>query len=556
VLRKLVVGAALAAAGPAFAQDYYDPGQQIQKALSAQITQEGLDELGAVAASMIPELLGSELLDLGLDEVNLGVAELSEIALALEVNDVRLVPVEGQNPPLDSHLLVEVDATIALSYFVYALFGFCDGYANADIDATLGLEISIVVRIDPATGERYFDANLDLPADGVAITATRFQGECSTAGNIIGGLLSGLGGLIQAPVEDALADLVPTIEDALNQARFVDTVDVLDTQLSIAIVPQQVLFTDDGMELVYSSTVSAPHNTCIDAYDPGGSLRTDTNVPAITSNPPGTQVAAHLSDDMVNQILYAAFEGGLLCFTLDENAEIDLPITLDSSLLTLFGGEGFTEIIGEEAQPLVIKTLPKTVPEVIYDGPHDIDIEVRQLGLGFFTEVDHRMARAVAMEIDVDAGVDLGFDDTTGELAVNIALAPEDFVVRVVPDVLVKGSEQGFEDGVEGLVGTLLDTLLGDLLNSTAFALPSFEGLGVTQLEARTSGAGDWLALDLGVGPVTYASEGGGCDSEGGCSGGCDSGSSSCEGGCSTARLNLGGYLVLFLPFWLLRRRA
>jgi hypothetical protein len=552
VIRKLVVGACLLSSVPAVAQDLYDPGEQIQKALSAQITRDGLDQLSVVAAEMVPALLGEDLLDLGTDELDLFVATFSNLEIGVSVNDVELVPVEGPTV-LQSYLGINVDATLELDYDVEALFGLCSGAASAEIDATLGLQISIVVRIDPATQERFFDAEVDLPPNGIVINQTRFSGACATAGNIVGGLLGGLVGLVQQPIEDALADLEPTLEDALNQAKFVDTIELLGTELSIEIVPQQVLFTDGGMELIYSSTVSAPHNTCIDAFDPGGSLRTNTDVPLITSNPPGTQVAANLSDDMVNQIMYAAFEGGLLCFTVDDNAGLDLPIALDSGLLSLLGGEGFEEIIGEEPKPLVIKTLPKEVPEVVYGGAHDVGLKVRRLGLGFFTEVDYRMARAVAMEVDVDAGVDFDFDATTGTLALNIALDPADFNISVVPDVLVRGSEQAMEEGVEGLVGTLLDTLLGDALSATSFVLPAIEGLGVTSLAARPAGAGDWLALDVELGAVTYGVEGAGCDSEGGCAGGCDS--SSCDSGCSTARLNLGGYLVVFVPFWLLRRR-
>jgi hypothetical protein len=256
---------------------------------------------------------------------------------------------------------------------------------------------------------------------------------------------------------------------------------------------------------------------------------------------------------MVSQILYAAFRGGLLCFTLDENTEdISLPITLDSSLLGLLGGDGYTEILGDVAKPLVIKTLPQQVPTVNYDGRHDIDLSVRELGLGFFTEVDHRMARAVGLEIEVDAGADLNFDGTTGELGVDVALEPSDLRFQVVPDVIVKGSESAIEDGVSGLLETLLPTLLGDTLEGLVFPVPGFSGIGVTDLAARPAGSGDWLAVDLEIGAVDYGDPGAsGCDSgDGGCSGGCE------DTGCTTARMNLAGWLVLFLPFWAIRRRS
>jgi hypothetical protein len=70
-------------------------------------------------------------------------------------------------------------------------------------------------------------------------------------------------------------------------------------------------------------------------------------------------------------------------------------------------------------------------------------------------------------------------------------------------------------------IGPLLDTLVGSLAGSLAFGLPTYEGLGVTDLATQPSADGAWLGFRAGIGELPYSR---GCDETGSCGGGCSGG--------------------------------
>jgi hypothetical protein len=210
----------------------------------------------------------------------------------------------------------------------------------------------------------------------------------------------------------------------------------------------------------------------------------------------------------------------------------------------------------------VIKTLPRKVPQVAFGvRGHDLSAHVEDLGLNFMTEVDYRQARILGMDVTADADIDLSFDPNTGLLAVGLDPAAIDIGLKVVPDVFVAGSEAGIETGLGNLVGTLVGSLVGPLLESAAFPLPTFAGLGLTAFDVGTSPPQrTWLTAAVEIGVPAYGDPNAGCDSTdpaAGCSSGCggtDTASgSSC--GCDGVRLNLAGYSAVLLPLWMLRRR-
>ena len=115
------------------------------------------------------------------------------------------------------------------------------------------------------------------------------------------------------------------------------------------------------------------------------------------------------------------------------------------------------------------------------------------------------MTRVLGLGIDANVGIDLPFDEKTGELSVGIALDDDDLVTRLTSDPMVPDAEALAADMGASLAG-LLDSVLGGLLGDTlAFALPTFEGVGLGGLTAATSGAqSDWLAVRASVGTVDY----------------------------------------------------
>jgi hypothetical protein len=558
--RYLVGLAALCLPGGALAQDIYLPGERVEEAINAQITAEGFDSLETVVEGLIPTLLDDALGGTTLGPIDLaGILTIDNAAIEVEVANVNLAPRNGK-------LVLDVDARVYLGtrqqpMDLSCLFGDEQGWIGP-IDVNLGADIAIAVLTGQG-GERSFDvevattidANIDAPG---LFSEGDFHdfGFCGDSiGFAIGIFQDAVIDLVLGPLIDpVLGDLEVTIEDALAAASIVQSIPILDATLDIALEPKTVAITNDGMELKYSFTGDTAPAACVAEYDPGFSLKTLGPPLAITALDPGTQVAAHIADDLVNQFLYIAFRGGVLCYTVDANSGLDLPISLDTSLLGLLGGEGYRDLFTEPSA-LTIKTRPKVVPTATFGGGNDITIHIEQLGLDFMGDLDYRQARLLGLEAAADAGVDLAFDGTTGALGVVINPDELGLDLQVVPDVLVAGSEDAIEAGLGGLVDTLVGSLVTPLLSGLNFTIPSFSGIGLESLDLRGTGQGrTWLTGYVTVGEVAYGDPAAGCDSTtGGCSSGCDT--SSCSSGCSSVGFNLGGWATFLVPFWMMRRR-
>jgi hypothetical protein len=545
---------ALCAIAPSTAlAQQYAPGETIQEAIAAQITDDGFNAIEDIVADLVPTLLDDALAGAGLGDIDLaGIITLRNLDPRVNVRSVNITPLTGT-------LRLSVVADINL---VFDADGLCSGRGNVTADLVADIDLQLNVITDAQTGKRGFDVVLE-PNINISNLDINLPGFlCGAVGGLANLFSDFIVGLIQPTIDTAIADLEPTLEEALAAASLETEIALLESTLAISLEPKRVSVTPDGMEIVLSFASDAPQAACIAPYDPGGSAKTDSAIPAITGLDATTQVAAHVPDDLVNQVLYAAWRSGLLCYTVDANSGLDLPITLDTSLLSLLGGDGYKAVVGEQAKPLVIKTLPREVPQVAFGvRGHDLSAHVEDLGLNFMTEVDYRQARILGMDVTADADVDLTFDPNTGLLAVGLDPAAIDIGLKVVPDVFVAGSEEGIETGLGGLVGTLVGSLVGPLLESAAFPLPTFAGLGLTAFDLGTSAPQrTWLTAAVEIGVPAYGDPNAGCDSTdpaAGCSSGCggtDTASgSSC--GCDGVRLNLAGYSAVLLPLWLLRRR-
>ncbi|HMV68872.1 MAG TPA: hypothetical protein PKA64_18635 [Myxococcota bacterium] len=552
----------LVLAVPAWAQEY-DPGERIEEAVSLQVTPAGFDQLEDILQVIVPDLL-AEQLGAALDPIEFIGYSITNARPILTVQSINLTPNNGV-------LKIAVRAKLKLSedrdplHFEGPL---CDewgwiGPIDTQIDVNLGLAV-----VNQQTGGRGFDVSvttrLDATIDGpTLIPPSEGDFHLGTCGNLLGGVVTVfqnvlITSVLQPVVDGLVADLEPTIEDALSAASLSQEIALGEASLSLALEPKRVSLETVGMELVYSITADAPQAACVADVDPEGSPKTSTTIPAIGANPAGTQIAAHLANDALNQILYAAFRGGVLCYTVDQNAGLDLPITLDTSLLGVLGGDGFREIF-PTAAPLVIQTRPKAPPTARFTPQKDVRVDVERLGLDFMGELDGRMARALALEVSANVGANLAFDATTGSIGVEVDTANLPIHIAVVPDVLVAGTEESIAAGVEGLATTLVGSLVEPLLQDAVFPIPAFYGFGITSLDAYPAGASnEWLTASLALGVADYGDPAGGCGgtgdtgTSGGCSSGCDA--SSCSSGCSTSGPQLAGGLALLIG-WVLRRR-
>ncbi len=559
----------LFAAAPAHAQVYecpplsnecYDPEERIPAGASIQVTQTGFDAIGDAAVAVLPSLLdelaGSLPSELDEGEPDgVGGIRISPLQLVITPTDLEFVTKPtGNKATIEATIFADLDANDASEPYnlkVSALWiPICDGTGYFSASATIKVNIEITFRAGQAP-----DINVVLPNTFLDLPSFSASGECSGVAQFASQLIPGLQGLLRPTLQNLLNDVLGDLGDSLDAILINEEVELLGKTLTIDLSPQRSYSTANGIDLVLGGSFGGGPDLCIADVDPGGSFRTDTNPISVDDNAAGTQVAVRAADDFVNAAAYAAFRAGLLCITVDEEllGDTSLPIPIDSTLVPLVTGsygDEYKKILPPESDPqeLVILTRPREVPRLVLDGPNDINLAVRNLEVGLFTELEGRMARAVALGVNADAGVDLLFDDQTGELLIDLDL-DNDLVldIKAIPDVLVSGAGPEIESGINNLIGTLLPTLLGDTLEGLGFAIPSFEGVGLQSIDVRADGPqGDWLLIDAAVGEVTYA---------GGCGG--DSGGDSGCGGCANGGMSpLGAGMLLLTPVVLLRRRT
>jgi len=552
VFTALLLTAVLA---PAQAQSStWAPGATIQDAASIQVTQDGLDALGDLVPFIVPENIPVP----PVEEISEGFCdygiEFTNGWVGLQVDDVRLIP---RTNVLDIEADLQVWFNDASDPF-HLQYVLCVGESCDTWIAPFPVYVTMPATMDVVTdqdGNNVIDVTLGTVQYTHGLTTYHIDPDFHCAITTIDTVLDFLFGfsvieffvdilepVLDAVIEDQKAGIEAQLEEALSAARYDDVIAIGATNLEVKVEPQDIDITPAGLEIYAQGRMFAEQGECMVDRDPGGSLKTSTPVPDLTANPAGTQVAVQLSDDIGNEALYAIWRSGLFCYDLSEGGDFELPIPLNTSLLGIIGGEGFTALF-PESKPMQIVTSPDLPPLVNYEGEHDIVAEIRELGVDFFAEVDYRQARALGIDLEVDAGVDLTFDGTTGELLLEVALAPEDTVIIASHNQLVKGSDDTVQDNFAGVLEVLLEVFLGDLLDPISFLIPSMEGVGLSSLSAGPTGGGDWLGVLATVGEVPYDNS----DAESGCGGE--------EGGCATSGTGMAWWFLGGVPLLWWRRR-
>ncbi len=539
--------------GAALAQDTWPAGSTIDEAIAAQVTQEGLSSLGSLVGAVVPP--GIEIPD----QSQSGGTWCFNYAFSftnglvdLEIVDTTITPGHGV---LDAEidLLVSINDPsnkFGLDFEVACIPTSCGGYIEPfPVTVNLPIAMQIVTQSD---GTRALDAIVGDIAIDQGLASEHIELDCFfddiddffrdyLGFSYFDWMISLVEGELTSAISDVAPDLEEAIEDAFAAARISEDIDVLGNVLHIEAYPDDVNISPEGLELVLAGTSSADASNCLPlGADPGGSLMTASDIPAMGDAAGGLAILA--SDDFVNQILYTVWKGGVLCFDLADSGS--LPVTLNTALLGLLAGDAFDEFFPEPA-PLLMATKPQNPPVVEWEGPNDINITIEDLGLDILADVDDRVARLVGMYLDVELGVDLQFDGTTGAIDIVVDFDPEAIHVTIPFNELAPEASESIIEQFSAVFSSLVDPILGSALGNLSFAMGSMEGVGLTQLDVRPGGAsGDWLEVAAELGPVSYGAEG--CGGDGGCGGGCgDTG-----GGCSTTGFRSRTLLILF-PFLL-----
>ena len=538
---------ALALTAPAEAQQWA-PGETIPDAAALQLTPEGL----SAGADNLDVLLPSQIAVPPTSDSGGGglLGCVTEYSYAINnmwvtptVTGADLVPTDAGTIELQIDLDVVInDATdpFVLDFDIVCVSGQCPGYVTT-FPVTISAPVTLSV-VDDGTGTGETMLAVDIGTldfdNGLAGEDIELSGDCNGV-DTVEDLLNQVGlsfydiiigavnPILESQIQSQVEDLEQTLADALSAASVDQTLDVQGTTLNIRLYPGSTWTDADGVEIVMSGYMEAEQPTsCTDVHDPGGSARSDSPVPLITSLQPNTQAALLASDDFPDQGLYAIWRGGLLCFELGEGAagSVDLGVPINTALLGILGGDPFEELFPETG-PLLLRTDPRSPPTVAYDGTSDLTVQVRDLDLNFYADLDYRKARPLGITVTADAGVDVLFDDTTGEVAIDLALGPDEVRPEATMIEVAPAAKQEVEENFVGLLDTILDSLLGDALSGLAFGLPAMDGFGLTSLALGPSAAdADWLEADAAVGQVSYPA--------GSCEEGCSGGGST--GGCMT----------------------
>jgi hypothetical protein len=563
------------------------PGdQEIVGALKVDITPAGFAAIGEMVPGLAPEAIPVEGISEGYEgafgECWLGGAtvDIGNLNIGLEIEDIVITPQTGYLD-VDIKLLVHVNGAADPFYMdtmLECIENSCDVWVDpfpVTAQTTMALELIeepdpddptlTISRLDATLGELGFD--FELTGDDVSVENCTIGTILDVLGfigiDLVDLLIGPLSGALDGTIDDLGPELEATLEDAFSAASIDQSIDLQGATLNITARPGDMTIRPEGMRISMDGSAYADQTSpCVADWDDGTFDAMLGPAPEIGDGPDGVPAdfgaALLVSDDFGHQAMYALWRSGLLCYTVDE----DLGFPIDTSLLGLLAGDAFNELF-PDARPMVIVTRPKQPPTMNFASDHDIGLKVNELGLDFMGELDHRMARVLAMDLEVDAGVDLNFDGSTGNLGIAIDLGEDSITPTVSSNDFAPDSSDTIEASFGSVFNGLVGGLLGDALGDLSFSVPGFEGIGLTELQFSSAGAEqDWLGGYAWLGEVEYASTGCSEDGSGGCGeegGGCgDVEGAGCEGGgCTTAPRNQRRWLWLLFPTFLiaLRRR-
>ena len=539
------------------------PDAEIENAIVVDIPPDGFARVVEIIPALIPLEIPiddvSEEIERGGSCLNDVWFDIANLNIGIEVADADIIPKEGF---LDFSVALDVNINDAINpFFLDYMLSLCIEYNceayvdpfQVDIAAQIMMDVADLdgdgINELNATFEN-FTYNYDLESNDINVNncaLSTFEDVLNFFGVSVFDLILGI---VEPTVETLVVELVPTleetIEDAFNQLSIQESIEFEGSTLDIALSPEDIAIKSEGLRVqMNGSATTGAGADCISAFDPNGSLATPTTLRNIGYKPPGVSgdVLVTIDDDFANQILYSAWRSGVLCQTIDAST-----FPIDTSILNLITGDAFVDLF-PETSPLVIQTKPSVPLEINMATASDVGIDVEDLDLDFFAEVDGRQTRILSLGLNTDVGVNIPFNNQTGDLAVDLDLNGDRVDPTLPYNEFLPDSDdlimESFLDQFDTILGLIdIDSLIGDL----AFTLPAINGVGLSDLDFAGTGQN---SADVGafasIGVVPYTT-GTGCGEEG--DAGCEEGCSSNGSTSSKFTLLIGG-----LMFGLVRRR-
>ncbi len=576
-VRPLAVLAFAALATPTASAETLPPGGTVAKALTVDVTPSGLDFVVDQAMSMLPaqiampDMSGTE--SCFFSTLNYAVYQ------GDPSNGVHVDVTSATVSPNDGYFDLSISATIVgtgtdvtgggseqvrcVSRVEYWGCGTSCNQPNGKwavlrleptpFAVTTQLYLSLVT--DPETGEPTLHATTPLDRDDISLTLQGLDAAGCTSIDLI---IAAVKGLIVDQVKDQIIakvneEVLPAIEEAFASLRYDDVVAVGASSMHVKIVPSALDIEPEGMALSMSSMMAPEEKTtCVPIAPDAGSRFTPGEPPYFGLTSPGGNefhLAAAIADDFVNQALFSAWYAGMLCQEVSEVG--GSPLSTD--LLALAGLSGPLWKLGvEDGAPMLIVIKGYESPEAAFGGEHLIDVAVRRLEVSIFAEVQERMARLVALDLSIDAGVNLVVDEAS-QLTVAMELGEEDVAGEVA-----YGEPLGSEaDTLLGFLPVMMGQLLPQLSEGLApIDLSNLGGVALLDPEfVAIQGAGGVPNDTLGF-YTAFGAAAGGCEAGG--TGGCGVGGGTGEGCAVGGHRGVPGLALLAVvpAIWISRRRT
>lgn len=533
--------AALLAPSLSHAQGSPPESLPISPAASVHLSRQGLDALGDAIAGIVPKsisatgLAGQFVCDEATGDTLNYAAD--DITIRLSADDVSVTPLENR---LEIHLGLTLYSDPADITLNGTCFLELDEVCNLALPPTpLEADVGIQVVLQ--------DGALLTNVTGIDITYGNFGNPVGT-GCLIGDALETLNGygvdligsVLDTVLSDQLDGLETQLEDilaGLTTALAFDTeLDLLGSTLGIRLAASELQIDSQGLRLDFEAQFTTPnYGTCVPESGPYQATAHDP--PAMTGFIPGVDVPYHagivVSQDLLNQAIYVAWQGGLLCLRLSDLVDLEI----DTGYLSLIDQE-LVEELWPETKVLDLRIGAEFPPVVVFEDVPRLDAE---LSLDVYGEEMGRDTRFWGHGLFADAGVGLELVDGTLVIDVDFDLETRLGITVLYNEWLPQAIPEGFAGLIPNLAGQFVN--LDELVPS--FGIPSIYGLTLADLDMRVVGdADDYLGLYAWIDPTAAEAieipdidlSGAGCG-EDGCSGGGDIGDiiviPGCEdGGC------------------------
>lgn len=495
-------------------------GDPVEKAVAVHVTQHGLTTLGEAVEALVPPAITIEAME---GEYQCSDESDELLSYALDRTDLLLSVEQVELKPGTDRLDLAVYASLSSSASTLTVSGDCS--VLTDLDETCGVQIpTTAVEFHLGMTLAVVDEVVDVVVDDPVISISPINNplsDCtleSAVGTALGQDDELISGLILSFVEPELLALGPTIEEALegvfDQMNIETSFALGASTLELALYPTRVEVSEAGLVLGLGADMDVDQpSDCVDWE--AGFQDTGADWPVFAETAPGTDlpydVGLVLSKDMVDQLLFTAWAGGLLCMEVSDLAGAEL----NAGLLGTFLGEDFQGTFEDEA-PASVLVVPTQPPRARFehDRPY-LHADMEQLQLHLASVLDGRDLRVAQVDVDVDLGVDV--DLSTEQLALGLDMGEGALgFTEAWSDLLRPGYAQGLSEMVDTLLGSLIPE---DLLPT--IDLPSLMGVQLGGVWWIPSEDGAWhgayVLLDVSeVQPIEVP----GCDAQAiGCEG-------------------------------------